>query len=254
MSLFGREWKKVENHIGTRSGAQIRSHAQKFFNRIEKELGADVEAYIQQKAQAIFSRKKNNLSNNTVGGQENYLDDDLDNNPDFYHDTTIPIGFTTPRKTSLTLDHQVALIRDRSISHTFGVAEFHGQSGGHLQNETGLRDQKFQHNLSVVDNNEASSQQPNKISKSKQGKKKREIYAFSPTLNPLGPQNAIENNILQQVIRETITNYEQVPENDAIQKNTKKDPIEVRLLALEKDRNSAYENLLAEFNESLSQP
>jgi SHAQKYF class myb-like DNA-binding protein len=46
MYMFGRDWKKVELHIGTRSGAQIRSHAQKFFNRIEKELGADVEAYI----------------------------------------------------------------------------------------------------------------------------------------------------------------------------------------------------------------
>lgn len=27
MSIFGRDWKKVEQHIGTRSGAQIRSHA-----------------------------------------------------------------------------------------------------------------------------------------------------------------------------------------------------------------------------------
>ena len=27
MSLFGKDWKKVEQHIGTRSGAQIRSHA-----------------------------------------------------------------------------------------------------------------------------------------------------------------------------------------------------------------------------------
>jgi hypothetical protein len=32
MSMFGRDWKKVEQHIGSRSGAQIRSHAQKFFN------------------------------------------------------------------------------------------------------------------------------------------------------------------------------------------------------------------------------
>jgi hypothetical protein len=31
-----RDWKKVEIFIGTRSGAQIRSHAQKFFTRIEK--------------------------------------------------------------------------------------------------------------------------------------------------------------------------------------------------------------------------
>ena len=34
----------------------------------------------------------------------------------------------------------------------------------------------------------------------------------------------------------------------------KKDPIEVRLLAIEKERNQAYESLLVEFNESLSQP
>ncbi|KAL4462623.1 hypothetical protein ABPG74_000453 [Tetrahymena malaccensis] len=34
---YGRNWKKVEEHIGTRTGAQIRSHAQKFFNRLEKE-------------------------------------------------------------------------------------------------------------------------------------------------------------------------------------------------------------------------
>lgn len=36
--LYGKNWKKVEDHIGSRSGAQIRSHAQKFFNRLEKEL------------------------------------------------------------------------------------------------------------------------------------------------------------------------------------------------------------------------
>lgn len=46
MSLHGRDWKKVEQHIGSRTGAQIRSHAQKFFNRIEKELGQDIETYI----------------------------------------------------------------------------------------------------------------------------------------------------------------------------------------------------------------
>ena len=34
---FGKNWKKVEEHIGTRSGAQIRSHAQKFFKRLERE-------------------------------------------------------------------------------------------------------------------------------------------------------------------------------------------------------------------------
>jgi len=36
--MFGKDWKKVEDFIGTRTGAQIRSHAQKYFLRIEKEL------------------------------------------------------------------------------------------------------------------------------------------------------------------------------------------------------------------------
>lgn len=35
--LFGRNWKKVEEFIGTRSGAQIRSHAQKYFSKAAKE-------------------------------------------------------------------------------------------------------------------------------------------------------------------------------------------------------------------------
>jgi SHAQKYF class myb-like DNA-binding protein len=34
---YGKNWKQVEEHVGTRSGAQIRSHAQKFFIRLERE-------------------------------------------------------------------------------------------------------------------------------------------------------------------------------------------------------------------------
>jgi len=36
--VFGKSWKKVEKHIGSRTGAQIRSHAQKFFIRIKKQF------------------------------------------------------------------------------------------------------------------------------------------------------------------------------------------------------------------------
>ena len=32
----GKDWKKVEEVVGTRSGSQVRSHAQKFFNRLQK--------------------------------------------------------------------------------------------------------------------------------------------------------------------------------------------------------------------------
>jgi len=37
LNLHGREWKKVADYIQTRSSAQIRSHAQKYFAKLEKE-------------------------------------------------------------------------------------------------------------------------------------------------------------------------------------------------------------------------
>jgi hypothetical protein len=35
--MYGKDWQMVENHIGSRSSAQIRSHAQKFLSKMEKE-------------------------------------------------------------------------------------------------------------------------------------------------------------------------------------------------------------------------
>ena len=32
----GKDWKKVEQIVRTRSGSQVRSHAQKFFNKLQK--------------------------------------------------------------------------------------------------------------------------------------------------------------------------------------------------------------------------
>ena len=56
--MYKRDWKKVETFIGTRSGAQIRSHAQKFFTRIEKEYPeVDIDTYIDNKAKVIQERK-----------------------------------------------------------------------------------------------------------------------------------------------------------------------------------------------------
>ena len=39
---FGKNWKQVEEYVGTRNGAQIRSHAQKFFNRLEREYDVKI--------------------------------------------------------------------------------------------------------------------------------------------------------------------------------------------------------------------
>jgi SHAQKYF class myb-like DNA-binding protein len=37
LQAYGREWKKVASHIPTRTSAQVRSHAQKYFAKIQKE-------------------------------------------------------------------------------------------------------------------------------------------------------------------------------------------------------------------------
>jgi SHAQKYF class myb-like DNA-binding protein len=75
LSLFGRDWKKVEVYIGTRSGAQIRSHAQKFFTRIEKEYAGDVDSYINKKAKEIEDRSQNEQE--IDGDESNQQDMDL---------------------------------------------------------------------------------------------------------------------------------------------------------------------------------
>lgn len=38
LQLYGKDWKKIEALVGTRNGAQIRSHAQKFFIKVKKDL------------------------------------------------------------------------------------------------------------------------------------------------------------------------------------------------------------------------
>ena len=41
LKLFGKEWQKVQQHVNTRTSTQARSHAQKFFVKLEKHMTLD---------------------------------------------------------------------------------------------------------------------------------------------------------------------------------------------------------------------
>lgn len=50
MEIYGKNWKKVETYVGTRTSAQIRSHAQKYYNKINKTAGERAATTVEAKA------------------------------------------------------------------------------------------------------------------------------------------------------------------------------------------------------------
>ncbi|KAF5730262.1 Homeodomain-like superfamily protein putative isoform 1 [Tripterygium wilfordii] len=46
LKLFGRGWRQIEEHIGTKTAVQIRSHAQKFFSKVVRESSGTDESSI----------------------------------------------------------------------------------------------------------------------------------------------------------------------------------------------------------------
>ncbi|KAJ7975332.1 Protein REVEILLE 7 [Quillaja saponaria] len=46
LKLYGRAWRQIEEHVGTKSAVQIRSHAQKFFSKVVRESNSNAEISI----------------------------------------------------------------------------------------------------------------------------------------------------------------------------------------------------------------
>ena len=51
LQLFGKNWNKVHRHVGTRTSAQTRSHAQKYFNKLQKKSDKDFNEEIKMQIQ-----------------------------------------------------------------------------------------------------------------------------------------------------------------------------------------------------------
>lgn len=47
LKLYGRGWRQIEEHIGTKTAVQIRSHAQKFFSKVVRESDGSAESSVQ---------------------------------------------------------------------------------------------------------------------------------------------------------------------------------------------------------------
>jgi SHAQKYF class myb-like DNA-binding protein len=70
IKLHGKNWKKVEEYVGTRTGAQIRSHAQKFFLKLEKEIKTSQKG----KGQKEQKRSSKKVSERSISTSDNISD------------------------------------------------------------------------------------------------------------------------------------------------------------------------------------
>lgn len=61
LELFGRNWKRVEHYVGTRTGAQVRSHAQKYFNKLKTGDERKDKSEVSEKSQKMKKIEENIL-------------------------------------------------------------------------------------------------------------------------------------------------------------------------------------------------
>ena len=56
LQLYGKDWKKIEQIVATRNGAQIRSHAQKYFAKKGKDCFGDVPDAMEEVTEPVSSK------------------------------------------------------------------------------------------------------------------------------------------------------------------------------------------------------
>lgn len=69
LDLYGKNWNKVHKHVGTRTSAQTRSHAQKYFNKLTKKTTKD-EAKIHGNNMEVSSNRSGSSHRKSQGKDE----------------------------------------------------------------------------------------------------------------------------------------------------------------------------------------
>lgn len=69
LELYGKYWNKVHKHVGTRTSAQTRSHAQKYFNKLTKKTSKD-EAKIHGSNKEVSSNRSGSSHRKSQGNDE----------------------------------------------------------------------------------------------------------------------------------------------------------------------------------------
>lgn len=70
LQKYGKEWKRVQQHVGTRSSTQARSHAQKFFVKLDKK-GQRLDDFL-----SLIDLDKVRLRMIEAGSEQDYEDPD----------------------------------------------------------------------------------------------------------------------------------------------------------------------------------
>ena len=72
MERFKKDWRSIERHIGTRTCSQIRSHAQKYFMRLDKQQSHDGSSIVLESQQASACAAP--VQRSATMGQEDYAE------------------------------------------------------------------------------------------------------------------------------------------------------------------------------------
>ncbi|KAG6394392.1 hypothetical protein SASPL_144976 [Salvia splendens] len=62
LKLHGRAWRKIEEHMGTKTAVQIRSHAQKFFSKLMRSASQDVLEQATESPTSVLSENHSDTS------------------------------------------------------------------------------------------------------------------------------------------------------------------------------------------------